>query len=131
MWIHWVLFTLHDHLIQSHGSHYFIMEKKCILIENILHFFCGKPSFDLSKWKPLEFNVVLSSMLRILWMLGLAIKRSSAGWNNWEKAEVLSTYTMLTTFQLGIGKAPFLVTSQLWLFLVLIAEREGRTKVLI
>lgn len=70
--------------------------------------FCGKSSLGLSKWQPLEFNVVLGSMLKILWMLSLAIKRSSVGWNNWGKTEVLPIFTMLTTFQLGIGKAPFL-----------------------
>ena len=100
--------------------------KNCLSMENILHFFYGKSWFGLSKWKPLEFNVVLGSMLKILEMLDLATKRRSVGWNNWENTEVLPIFTILTTFQLGIGKALFLwYLSQLWLLLVLVAESEG------
>lgn len=104
--------------------------KKNALIRKKYCTFYGKSSFGLSKWKPLEFHVGLGGMLKILWMLRLAIKRSSVGWSNWEKTEVLPIFTTLTAFQLGIGKAPFLShLSQLWLFLVLIAEREGIAKV--
>lgn len=109
----------------------FFMEQN-VFLWKIYCTFLWKVIVWFIKIETLEFNVVLGSMLKILWMMSLAIKRSSVGWNHWEKTEVLPIFTMLTTFQLGIGKAPFLShLSQLWLFLVLIAEREGIAKVFI
>lgn len=84
MWIHWVIFSPQNHLIKDHGSHCFLIEETAFY-GKYTALFNGKSSLGLSKWKTLDFNVVLGSMLKVLWVLDLAIEKSSVGWNNWEK----------------------------------------------